>query len=317
MREVRKYCAPILAFSCLLVAFSPVVKAAPGEALGGQVGTPREAHKQRMKELHLLVVKGRAATVQYELESIVKQNPRDVDAWLLLSRVYSDLDYNDSLMPKAIHAALMAVQAAPNNSTCLKTLAELYAKKGRFDEARKLLDKAMLDRKVDPFVYKAYALILSETKHDKEAVKYWEMFESVSPNALNNIKHMDAGAIIYARAGMTDKAAALYDQMFLKDHNSRWLQLKAEAYMMVGRSKDALAVYSKMIVDYPEDELARVARAKLYTKLGRDKEALADMDVAIKELPTTSLYLERARIYDKLGNAEAAKRDRERANRVD
>ncbi len=42
----------------------------------------------------------------------------------------------------------------------------------------------------------------------------------------------------------------------------------------------------------------------MYSKLRRDKDALADMNLVIKEMPTSSMYLERAQIYEKLGNAE-------------
>jgi len=88
---------------------------------------------------------------------------------------------------------------------------------------------------------------------------------------------------------------------------------KAEAYALGGRTKEAIDVYSKMIVKQPDDEMAHLERARLYSKLGKDKEALSDMDAAIKEMPTSSVYLERAKIYEKLGNAKMAKRDREKA----
>lgn len=274
---------------------------------------PVDAHEARMKEIRIQVKNGKAQAVVYELESITRRDPKDAEAWLLLSKVYTDLDFSGSMMPKAIEAAKKGVEAAPDNSTCLKTLAELYARKGQFKDANALLDKAMAQKVVDPFVYKSKALVLSETKRDKEAATYWDKFVALNPRANTNLNHMDGGALIYARAGMTDKAIALYDKMFEMTSNESWVMKKAEAYIFAGRSKDAITVYSKMISDHPDDEMALMERSKLYSKLGKNKEALADLNAAIKELPTSSMYLERARIYEKLGNAEMAKRDRAKA----
>lgn len=82
---------------------------------------------------------------------------------------------------------------------------------------------------------------------------------------------------------------------------------------MGGRTNQAIGVYSELIKLHPGDELALMERAKLKSKLGKHKEALADMDAAIKEMPTSRMYLERASIYEKLGNAKMAQRDREKA----
>ncbi len=302
----RKRIVTLLVFACLLPQISVDAKR-----------HSKDPHKRRLVEIRRQIQAGKAQHVVYELESITSNNPQDAEAWILLSKAYTDLDFSGSMMPKAIAAAQRAVDAAPNNSTCLKSLAELYARKGRFKEALALLHKAMEQKVVDPFVYKSCALILSETKRDKEAVIYWDKFVEVNPKANTNINHMDGGALIYARAGQTDKAADLYDKMYEMEPSDRWISKKAEAYSLVGRNKDAIAVYSKMISRQPDDEISLIARARLYSKLGKNKEALADMNAAIKEVPTASMFLERAKIYDRLGNAAMAKRDRVSAQSAD
>jgi tetratricopeptide (TPR) repeat protein len=275
-----------------------------------------DAGALRMRELRRMVHAGRAQEAIYELESMTRKNPKDVEAWLLLSRVYIDMDEtnNGNMMGKAIAAAKSALSVRPNNSTCLKALAELYARQGRFKEAIALLDKAVAQKNVDPFTYKAYALILSENKRDKEAARYWDKFAVAMPNAESSLRHLDCGALIYARAGETDKSVALYDKIYQMEPLDSWLMKKAEAYEMGGRNNLAIDLYSKIIKGQADDELALSARAKLYSKIGKNKEALADMNAAIKELPTSKLYLQRAGIYEKMGNAAMAKKDRERAN---
>lgn len=269
----------------------------------------------RMRELRMMVRSGRAQEAIYQLESMTRKNPRDVQAWLLLSRVYIDMDEtnNGNMMEKAISAAQAALAVQPNNSTCLKALAELYARKGRFKEAIALLDKAVAQKNVDPFTYKAYALILSENKRDKEAARYWDKFAQSMPNANSSLRHLDGGALIYSRAGETDKAVALYDKIYQMEPLDSWLMKKAEAYENGGRNNQAIEIYSKIIRAQSDDELALSARAKLYSKIGKNKEALADMNAAIKELPTSKLYRQRAGIYEKMGNSAMAKKDRERA----
>lgn len=274
-----------------------------------------DGESPRLRELRRMVRTGRAQEAIYELESITRKNPKDAGAWVLLSQVYIDMDEtnNGNMMEKAIGAAKSALAVSPNNSTCLKALAELYARKGRFKEAIALLDKAVAQKKVDPFTYKAYALILSENKRDKEAARYWDKFAMAMPNADSSLRHLDCGALIYARAGETDKAVSLYDKIYQMEPLDSWLMKKAEAYEIGGRNNQAIEIYSKIIRGQSDDELALSARAKLYSKIGKNKEALADMNAAIKELPTSRLYLQRAGIYEKMGNAAMAKKDRERA----
>ena len=268
----------------------------------------------RMPEIRKAVKEGRAQSVVYELESITRKNPQDVEAWVLLSRVYADLDLSGgNLIGKAVDAATKAVEVQPTNSTALKNLAELHAQRGNFKEALSLIDRAIESPHQDSFVYKSKALMLSELKRDKEAVAAWEMFASKNPAANTSPNQMDDGALIYARGGLTDKACALYDKLIVASPSEKWILKKAEAYSMGGRTKEAIAVYSHMIDLHPGDELARMERARLKAKLGKYKEALVDMDAAIKEMPTTKMYLERAAIYEKLGNAKMAQKDRERA----
>jgi len=273
-----------------------------------------DAHDQRLREIRMVIKSGKPQDVVYELESMTRKDPRDIHAWLLLSKAYCDMDMTGSnMMGKSIAAAKSALEVAPNNSTCLKTLAELYARKGRFKEAIALLDRAVMQKRVDPMTYKAYALILSETRKDKEAAKYWDKFAEVFPGANTSMNHMDGGALIYARAGQTEKAVALYDKIYQIHPLDSWTMKKAEAYEYGGQTQKALDLYSKVIAAHADDELALHARAKLYCKVGKNKEAIADMNAAIKELPTSSFYMERARIYEKMGNTEMAKKDRQRA----
>lgn len=268
----------------------------------------------RMKEIRQLVKSGRAQTVVYELESMTRKNPRDAEAWLLLSKVYTDLDMSGgNLIGKAMDAAQKAVDVQPHNSTALKTLAELHAQRGHFKEALRLIDLAIAQPRQDPFVYKTKALILSEVKRDKEAVAAWDKFASLTPIANTSPNQMDDGALIYARGGLTDKAIALYDKLNAIAPSERWVLKKAETYAMGGKTNEAIGVYSELIRLHPGDELALMERAKLKSKQGKYKEALADMDAAIREMPTSSMYLERAGIYEKLGNSKMAQRDREKA----
>ncbi|MBX9950977.1 MAG: tetratricopeptide repeat protein [Candidatus Obscuribacterales bacterium] len=302
MKKFQKCSAAILCLICV------TTQVAEGKKKGNG------ADSARLKEIRYQVKAGKAQTVVYELESITRKDPKNVEAWLLLSKVYTDLDMSGgNMIGKAMEAAQKAVDAQPHNSTALKTLAELNAQRGHFKEALSLVDLAIAQPHQDPFAYKTKALILSEIKRDKEAVAAWDKFVSLNPFANSSLNQIDDGALIYARGGQTDKAIALYDKLNSITPSEKWILKKAETYAMGGRVNEAIGVYSELIRLHPGDELALMERAKLKSKQGKYKEALTDMDAAIKEMPTSSMYLERAGIYEKLGNAKMAQKDRQRA----
>lgn len=273
----------------------------------------RTGNEARLAEMRRIIKAGKAPSLLYELQGMVRDNPDDAEAWSILSKVYLETDMSAKDFGKALNAAQKAVDLKPHNSTYLKMLAELYARHGEFQKAIGLIEKAEKCKHVDIFVFKTHALILSDMKRDKEAAQYWDKFVAVYPHAMTNPNQLDGGAMIYARAGQVEKAIGMYDKLYQTTLDQRWIMKKAECYIAIGRKNEAIGVYTKLIAKHPDDEMARLERSRIYTRLGMNKEALADLDVVVREMPTSSIYRERARVYEKLGNANMAKKDRERA----
>jgi len=290
-----------------------------GSAVHAQYPVAEEESKGRLKEIDQLIRAGRAPSVVVELEQMVKRDPNNPLAWSTLSRAYLDADFSSNPLAKAVAASERAVQLRPKNSRFLKYLAELYARKGEFKKALSLLDKAMSGRRIDPFCYKTRALIYSEMKRDKEALADWEMFLKLHPTASNHTPNLEEGAMIYARGGQADKAIAIYDKLASQAPGgaAMWQLKKAECLAQAGKPKLAIDVLTKHLVKEKDDEVALMQRAKYYRKLGMNSEALKDVSFAIKCMPTTSMYKERASLYEAMGNAALAKKDRETANSLD
>lgn len=303
--------------SALILASTLVVSV--GSLCAFAQNPDREDTKGRLQEISRLIKAGKAPSVVIELEQMVKREPYNALAWSTLSHAYLDSDNSAKPLAKAIAAGERAVSLRPKNSHFSKMLAELYARQGEFNKALALLDRAMSGRNIDPFCYKTRALIYSEMKRDKEALSDWEFFLKLHPGAKNSIPNMEEGAMIFARGGQTDRAIANYDTLMMRSPSAApmWQIKKAECLSQAGKPKLAIDVLTAHLKKEPDDEVALLQRAKTYRKLGMNKEALKDLNTAISELPTTSMYIERAKLHEAMGNAALAKKDRDKANSLD
>ena len=92
----------------------------------------------------------------------------------------------------------------------------------------------------------------------------------------------------------------------------------------LNRNQEAVDVLSKFI-EYQGEANAysiyrrdtRYYRAKALIALNRIPEAVTDLTAAIEIAPAAELYELRAAAHEKLGNADAAQRDRRRAAELD
>ncbi|MBR4591847.1 MAG: tetratricopeptide repeat protein [Elusimicrobiaceae bacterium] len=92
---------------------------------------------------------------------------------------------------------------------------------------------------------------------------------------------------------------------------------RADAYLGLGRSKQALDDYTHTIKLRPKDPFRYYARALAYMSLRRYTAALADLNQAIELKPTYKrFYLDRARVYLKMGKNEQAVADYEKGRKV-
>lgn len=274
---------------------------------------PRPDMREKLDRYDNLIQRGKAPAALPQLEHFTREHPHSERGWLLLNKAYLDVDTDGQGLRLAVTSMKQAVALNRANSTLNKQLAELYARSGKFKLALKWMDNALLCVPPDPFIYKSRARIYSEIKRDKEAVADFERFAQLLPQKALEPENMELGALCYQRNGQVDKAIKIYDTLWAGNKSLAWPLKKAACYAQVGKDKEAIGVYSLVIKESPNDEIALLERGKLLAKLGQNKEAIRDFSTALETTPTSSIYLERAKLYDKLGKPELAKRDRDKA----
>lgn len=297
------------------IALMTVALAITGAAAFMQPGLCKKLGKpnKKLNRFENLINRGKSPAALPLLEHFTREHPQSERGWLLLNKAYLDIDTDGQGLRMAITSMKKAVEFNKGSSELNKALGELYARNGQFKLALKSMDIALRCVPPDPFIYKSRARIYSEIKRDKEAVADYEHFTQILPLKATAPENLELGALCYQRAGQVDKAIKIYDTLWAGNKSLAWPLKKAACYAQVGKNKEAIDVYSLVIKESPSDEIALLERGKLHSKLGHNKEALKDFTAAIDSTPTSSIYLERAKVYDKIGKPELAKRDREKA----
>lgn len=304
------------------IRLSGILCVATALALTGVPCQPQPAGQERIqlaKRLELLdkmIHEGKAQAAIPELEMLVKLKPDSVRSWQLLCQAYIDVDVVDSnskRLTMAKEAAQKALSLKPDAGVVHRLLGHIYAEQGQFDQALSELQLAIKYAPNDMFNYKSRALIYSETKRDKEALADYEKFVSMRGPNERNMKVIELGAMIYTRGGQDAKAIALYDELYQKTHSTTYLVDKAKCFARLGKEKEAIETYSQVIKMTDDNEIACFERGKLEARAGRNQQALDDFTKALRQVHTASIYLERAKLLEKMGQPELAKKDRQSA----
>jgi len=144
-----------------------------------------------------------------KLAAKLKDDPSNVDGWVMLARTYQALDRNE----ESARAFDRAVALLPDNADMLADYADLLASiDGGFrDKSVQLIEQAL---KADPTHWKALALagtVAFNRKDYKTAVEYWEKMKATVPSTSPLAGSIDASIAEARELGglkATAKAAA-------------------------------------------------------------------------------------------------------------
>jgi len=144
-----------------------------------------------------------------KLAAKLKDDPSNVDGWVMLARTYQALDRNE----ESARAFDRAVALLPDNADMLADYADLLASiDGSFrDKSVQLIEQAL---KADPTHWKALALagtVAFNRKDYKTAVEYWEKMKATVPSTSPLAGSIDASIAEARELGglkATAKAAA-------------------------------------------------------------------------------------------------------------
>ncbi|MSM41179.1 MAG: tetratricopeptide repeat protein [Geobacter sp.] len=124
-----------------------------------------------------------------EAEKLVKQDPRNLQAWVQLGNDYFDTDQAQ----KAITAYGKALELDPNNANILTDQGIMYRKMGWFDKAVANFEKAQqIDPKHLQSLFNLGVVYANDLKQPDKAIVAWNRYlamDSTSPTA-QQIKQM-------------------------------------------------------------------------------------------------------------------------------
>jgi tetratricopeptide (TPR) repeat protein len=120
-----------------------------------------------------------------------------------------------------------ALEDKPDDPAFLDSLGWFYYKSGRFDEARKLLEKALsMPDGLSPEVIQHLADTLYRQGHSQEAIQHWaaalqllELTSHLNPNDLK-VKDYVSKALTEARAGRTPALSPIVEASPVKSADS-------------------------------------------------------------------------------------------------
>ena len=99
--------------------------------------------------------------------------------------------------------------------------------------------------------------------------------------------------------------------------NGRKILRRGECYEKLGKFKEAQADYELVVESKPKSFDYRRSLLRLYRKAGQDDKALALVTQMLQEDDSPDLYYRRSEIYKKLGKEALAKKDFDRARKIE
>lgn len=267
-------------------------------------------------EAQVLMNRGSYKDARVILKRIVEANPRDARALTALGVTHINSDENNQSLSRGFPLAMDCFQKAttydPKNEEAWARLADCTNINGDYVKSLQYAEKGIALNRSNPHILslRAKAVALSSLHRDKEALPVVEQLiktgykpiDSLFMKAacLENIGDYKGAMAVYQQAEKISKTdTVIYHQISCLEH--------------LGQRTEAIKLLDKILASNPEDDAALHKRAKLKVTAGDLKGALSDYSLAIKSLPTTSLLNERANLYDRLGRADLAKKDREKA----
>lgn len=253
------------------------------------------------------------------LQQKLKENPNDRDAMLALAGQYMGIGHPEAAVPitqrllqlgtktaqvyyldGTAQAALGNGQAAvadmeaaanlePTNLSVLGTLADLYVKTNRLQDAERVANRAVTFNKESPQAYEALASVLAaEQKWDDARAQYEKAF-SLDPK---NVAPLMEEAQTWVAQNTIPNALTVVDRAIAADpKNVQVLVFRADLYSKEHDYTKAASAYDDAVAAGTTDAekaSVMVRKALMYAGANQQAQATATFDLAIKTYPTVS-----------------------------
>lgn len=267
-------------------------------------------------EAQALMNRGSYRDARVILKRIIEANPRDSRALTALGVTHINSDENNQSLSRGFPLAMDCFQKAttydPKNEEAWGRLADCANINGDYAKSLQYAEKGIALNRSNPHILslRAKAVALSSLHRDKEALPVVDQLIKTNYKPIDTL-FMKAACL--ENIGDYKGALAVYQQAEKASKTDTVIYHQISCLEHLKQRNEAIKLLDKIIASNPDDDAALHKRAKLKVSAGDLKGALSDYSLAIKSLPTTSLLNERAALYDKLGRADLAKKDREKA----
>lgn len=278
---------------------------------------PVFAGPAEMQRAEILVNEERAQAAIPLLESIVRREPNNVRAWFLLGAATQELANFDGTFMTSRQYYIKALSLDPKYAPAYTRLAQLAGLEGNWKEEIRISDKALTCAVPDPYAYKNKAIAHSNLHEDKLALADFEKFVSNESAKPTSAKTLETLATFQENAGHYDDAIKTLRRLQELNKQSKTIPASlATCLGKAGKYNEALSLLDKLIKADREEETLLIERAKIYTSMGKYSEAIKDYDQSIELVPSKRTYLQRAALWEKLGNKDKAKADRQKSDQM-
>ena len=280
------------------------------------VARAADTSERLVAKANFMMSRGHYAEARQILKSVLTGSPKSTHVLCLLGSTYLTADDNSQALsrgfPVAIKYYQQAVAIDPECGEAYRHLADCANINGDYPEALKMATKAIQAKQPSPTAYRERAVALTSLNRHKEALADIEQLIKYEPNKLEVL--LMKGSVL-ENQGNYQEALSVYRQAekIKNDDGIKYRQI--QCLSKSGQKKEAIAMLDQMLVAHPNDDAALHKRAKMKAEAGDTKGAIDDYTRAIKSLSTASLLIERANLYDKLGQKDLARRDRQQAER--
>ncbi len=268
---------------------------------------------KRIREAEKLCRKGSVTEGRQRIKEILNEYPKCARAYVILGNSYINLDESLERGYKQAQGCYeKALTADPNYGEAYAHLASCANLAGQYTRAVELASKGLTVKEPCRDSHRQRAAAYDALrKYDLALKDVEEVLKACSQENRWQFVLMKGG--IYENAKRFDEAMATYrEAQKLRNDDSVKLRM-VTCLRKAKRPAQAISLTNEMLKTNPEDEFALQLRGKIKLEAGDLKGAIADYTLAIESLPTATLLRERAKLYEKAGEKELARKDLKRA----
>jgi arylsulfatase A-like enzyme/Tfp pilus assembly protein PilF len=209
------------------------------------------------------------------LEEIVREKKNLVYAYMTLFPLYKSKDRPE----KALELMQEGYRHNPENYDIIIAYGVLLGEAGDFDQSIAMLQKGLAKIDFDPAVWDSLGLAYWRKGDEQKALEHFRKALDLDPDFAKTNSNL--GALYFSRSMKTQdradynmameyfKKAIAYDSNLVVAYRGLGLGYKA-----VGRVADAIVVWEKALVIYPEDDFLNLNLGKAHLESGEKTKAL-------------------------------------------